>query len=117
MPALRHAACLLTLVAFCVAHAVVCAAESPAQEMACCREGHKVCGDMMSASGCCQSRDQSPDRVTPVKPSEHVPLPGPLTLVEWLIPRSGADRVIVTRRTSLKRPHDPPHLHTFSLLV
>jgi len=117
MSALRRAACLLSLVAFCLAHAVVCAAETPREEMACCRDGHTVCGDMMSPSGCCQSRDRGPDRVTPATPSEHVPLPGPVTSVEWPVSRTGAGRVIATLHVSLKRPHDPPHLHTFSLLI
>jgi hypothetical protein len=113
----RRAASVLVLSAFATAHAVVCAADAPKEEMACCRDGHKVCGTMTSASDCCQSRAQNPDRVTPAKPPDAVPAAVPVAIAWWLELRAGGQIPATPTGASSKRPHDPPHLHTFALLI
>ena len=112
-----HGAVLLVAAMFAGNAAVCAAARTAAQEMACCKAGHLTCG-----------KDDERERLLQVAP-DHGTYPRSrqagrcrrLLLcrparrhcsrwsrkVAWTVPADG----------TWKRPHDPPHLHAFSLLI
>ena len=100
-------------------NAAVCAAltSAAAEEMACCKAGHLTCGKMTSASDCCKSQQRAAPTIAVAKHPD-------LAVVLALPASAPAPFAFVPtcRRSApaaglLKRPHDPPHLHTFSLLI
>ena len=100
-------------------NAAVCAAaaNTATQEMACCKAGHRTCGRMTRASDCCKSRQSTAAPVAFAKLVDvavAVALPASVPARLASIPEI---RVSVPVAGASKRPHDPPHLHTFSLLV
>lgn len=111
-------AAVLALVAFSAASAAVCGATvSAREEMACCKAGHKTCGRMTSASDCCKSRQNASARTAPARLAD-TPLALPAVVPVMAAFAVRADRFLsASSAISLKRPHDPPHLHTFSLLI
>lgn len=106
------------MTALVAANVAVCAAgRTQAQEMACCKAGHRTCGKMTSASDCCKSKERSSPTAAVTKQPDavvEIALPaGVPALFQPDAPQGLATPVCAT----LKRPHDPPHLHTFSLLI
>jgi hypothetical protein len=100
-------------------NAAVCAATTGImkQEMACCKAGHRTCGQMTSASACCTSRQHTaPTNVVAKQPdfalAIALPASTPAMFAVVTEPRLNS-RLVAT----LTRLHDPPHLHTFSLLI
>ena len=86
-----------------------------ARAMACCTHRHDCGGNLRAPDTCCESMghtapakagtiDQSPsvDALTPVAVVEPPPIDEPSVIA--------GDRALV-------RAHDPPHLHTFALLI
>jgi hypothetical protein len=100
-------------------NSAVCAAAASTRthEMACCKAGHGTCGQMASASDCCKSRQHTAPTVAVAKQIDlavAIALPASAPAMFALVTES---RFSAPVRGPVKRPHDPPHLHTFSLLI
>ena len=100
-------------------NAAVCATATgaAAEEMACCKAGHRTCGKMTSASDCCKSRQRAAPTIVVAKQVDHgvaLALPASIPALFAIVPPS---HLRTSADGTLKRPHDPPHLHTFSLLI
>ena len=119
MRSLRVSGAVLLVTALFAGNAAVCAAaaSNATQEMACCKAGHRTCGQMTSASDCCKSRQQTAPTVAVAKQIDiavAIALPASVPAVFGVVTES---RLSAPVRETVKRPHDPPHLHTFSLLI
>ena len=119
VPGLRVFSAGLLLTALFAGNAAVCAAAARTAdaEMACCKAGHRTCGRMTSASDCCKSRQQTAP-TSPVAKQVDVAvviaLPASVPALFALVTESRLD---VPADGTWKRPHDPPHLHAFSMLI
>jgi len=119
---LRTIGALLAAIAIVAGNAGVCAAArgSRAQEMACCKAGHVTCGKMTSASDCCKSRQQSASNTIAAaykQPEAALAVAAPAAIPALFGPSPVRSSLGVSGRNGDKRPHDPPHLHSFSLLI
>jgi hypothetical protein len=111
-----HGAVLLVAAMF-AGNAAVCAAErTAAQEMACCKAGHRTCGRMTSASDCCKSRQITTPTLAVAKQVDVAVIALPASVPALFAPVT-ENRICQSVATTSKRPHDPPHLHTYSLLI
>ena len=100
-------------------NAVVCAATTSTvtQEMACCKAGHRTCGQMTSASDCCKSRQHTAPTFGVAKQTDvalSIALPASVPALFAFVTDIRLDPPV---DAALTRQHDPPHLHTFSLLI
>lgn len=97
----------------------VCAAAARAAEaeMACCKAGHRTCGQMTRASDCCKvGKDTAPSSAIAKQIDAVVVIALPASVPAlFAVVTDGRGNVPVDG--TLTRPHDPPHLHTFSLLI
>jgi len=85
--------------------------------MACCKAGHRTCGQMTSASDCCRSRQQAGPTVAAVKQCDvALVISVPASVLAFFSSVAGPS-LPISPTVTLTRPHDPPHLHTFSLLI
>jgi hypothetical protein len=89
----------------------------PAHQMACCKAGHYTCGKTVSARDCCKRmagpRAQLAATQT-ASPGHATPIVEPLTYDAFhVVPLDERNRAV----EAFKRPHDPPHLHAFTLLI
>jgi hypothetical protein len=89
-----------------------------AAAMACCAKTDYSCAGLRTPDECCQTMGHAPAHPVAATLAGQSTQPG--AMVATLPPAS--QLLPVTLSTSLrlpesKRPHDPPHLHTFSLLV
>jgi hypothetical protein len=100
-------------------NAVVCAATTSTvtQEMACCKAGHHACGQMTSASDCCKSRQHAAPTIGVAKQTDVVLWVALPASVPALFAFVTEVRLNPAAGAALTRQHDPPHLHTFSLLI
>jgi len=110
---------VLLLTALFAGNAAVCAAATRTgnAEMACCKAGHLTCGRMTSASDCCKSRQLT----APIFPvTKQVDIAVVIALPASVPARFALvtpNRVDMPMDGMLTRLHDPPHLHTFCLLI
>jgi hypothetical protein len=107
------------LTALFAGNAAVCAAATGTamQEMACCKAGHGTCGTMNSASDCCKSRPHAAPTISFVKQTDVALVIALPASVPALFPLVTEGRLNSPVGVALTRLHDPPHLHTFSLLI
>ena len=110
---------VLVAAALLVGNVAVCAGGSGVgtQEMACCKAGHRTCGQMTSASDCCKSRQQTAPTVAVAKQPDMAVSIGLPAAVPTLFAFVLSPSVPLSSAAALKRPHDPPHLHTYTLLI
>jgi hypothetical protein len=110
---------VLLIAALLAGNTSVCAAaaRAPRAEMACCKAGHRTCGQMTRASDCCKVGQHEAPSIAAAKQIDAavvIALPASVPALFALVTDS---RLNVPVDGALKRPHDPPHLHTFSLLI
>jgi hypothetical protein len=89
-----------------------------AKAMACCAKARRSCAGLRTPDQCCKRMHPAPadPLAGTVTAKRIVPIAVAATLsatpdLGWF------DPFIPYRHTDSKRPHDPPHLHTFSLLI
>ncbi len=110
---------VLLIAALFAGNTAVCAAAARASraEMACCKAGHRTCGQMTRASDCCKvGQHEAPGVALAKQIDAAVSIALPASLPAVFAPLTD-NRLHVPVDGTLKRPHDPPHLHTFSLLI
>lgn len=115
----RRAIAAIAISAMCVSVPSVCAVgpeAAVAEQMACCKARHHVCHKQGSAGGCCKKVGAASP--SPVATATHfvaiaAPRAVPAIYVQDLTPSVGSPLAA----PSIKRPHDPPHLHPFALLI
>jgi hypothetical protein len=91
-----------------------------ADAVACCAKV-KDCASLQGPDACCQTRQQAPgqgfdsslpdSRVALFSPAVAVVLPSTAAAFQWHDAREAFAAL------SFKRPHDPPHLHPYNLLI
>ena len=111
-------AALVTCATVAVAPAVCAAGPNPsaAAEMACCKAGHRTCHQQGSAADCCKKvRAAAPQGQTGTLAAQTSVSPPPCTSVHYADEPALASHWIIS--DAFKRPHDPPHLHAFTLLI
>src|SRR5262249_273867 len=87
-----------------------------AATMACCEKTDFTCAGMRTPDDCCRSmkhagrNDFAATRSVPAMDAHHAAV---------LPDRPGVDPIVVDEAfvKAFKRPHDPPHLHAFNLLI
>ncbi len=90
-----------------------------AEQMACCKAGHHTCGQNGSSSDCCKKKGTAVSRVGISTLTAHYEFNSPLA-VALPVDYAPVNRAAVSSDVtaiSFKRPHDPPHLHSFALLI
>jgi hypothetical protein len=87
--------------------------------MACCRAAKGACAGWKSPDDCCQTRDIAVASVAPAPLTAARNAAAPP--VAWLpfVPREHRSVTAAGPAATFpfKRPHDPPHLHAFTLLI
>jgi hypothetical protein len=87
--------------------------------MACCRAASGECAGWKAPHECCETRDSRVASIAPA-PLTHVrDLSAPLlrwSPVDFPIVLQPSAAIPIASLT-FKRPHDPPHLHAFSLVI
>jgi hypothetical protein len=111
---------VLALVAGFVMVGDMAAAQASMLAMACCAKTHRECAGVKSPDDCCRGMGHvgaGPVSTTPPSgptldtPAVHAVL-AQAAIADAAI---GSSPVFVS--VAFKRPHDPPHLHTFALLI
>jgi hypothetical protein len=96
------------------------AARASMLAMACCAKTHGECAGVKGPDDCCRgmghvsadpAKTTPPNRPTVDTLSACAVLPQPALAAAAIGWSSASDAV------AFKRPHDPPHLHTFALLI
>ena len=88
-----------------------------AAAMACCAKTDYSCAGMQAPDDCCRSMGHAAAHQAPATIEKHQPLP-----TVTAIPADFGSQVFnsitsVVTITAFTRPHDPPHLHPFALLI
>jgi hypothetical protein len=87
-----------------------------AAAMACCKKTHFRCAGVKTADDCCRTiqksahHDSATSRQTIDSTAQPVALFGGVPVFHQTIRT-------ITRVDPFSRPHDPPHLHSFNLLI
>lgn len=88
--------------------------------MACCARV-KDCASLQAPDACCQTREQAPGQgfdSTLAGPRTTLSSPAIAVMPQWTADAFEWHQAGEwTAADSFKRPHDPPHLHPFSLLI
>jgi hypothetical protein len=88
---------------------------------ACCAETNGDCAGLSTPDTCCQTREQAAGQgLTTTAPGLRAELAPPAIDSDSPLATAivGTARMVVPLSVgSFKRPHDPPHLHIFSLLI
>ena len=89
-----------------------------AKAMSCCAKARRSCAGLRTPDQCCKKMHPAPAHETfaTAAGQRAVPVAMVAALPSTSYLRSFPSSIPV-RLTGVKRPHDPPHLHTFSLLV
>jgi hypothetical protein len=86
--------------------------------MACCAKTHNQCAGLRAPDDCCKGMGHATAASVAGTLSAAQPHVLPATgLVAWLPANLSPSRASSTPDLAFKRPHDPPHLHPFSLLI
>jgi hypothetical protein len=113
-----------TIIAFAILVAVGFGADEmssmtgAAAAMACCAKTDYSCAGFSAPDSCCQRMHHAASHPTPSTVGAAQGIDGPpaiAALQPELVVRTPSTCEIV--RVEFKRPHDPPHLHTYSLLI
>ena len=116
---------LTTRVVFAVIAGLIVIADATAARasllaMVCCMKTHGECAGVRGPDDCCRgmghvsadlSKTTPPDGPTTAAPSTRAVLPQPAIVNA----ATGASPIVDA--VAFQRPHDPPHLHTFALLI
>ena len=113
----RVLGCLALLVATAVATGAFAELRASATAMACCRKTNYRCAGLSPPDDCCQqmghvARTPGAATVASAPLLCALPLAAPAFSAE---PTSAFPALRIG--FAFKRPHDPPHLHTYSLLI
>jgi hypothetical protein len=84
--------------------------------MKCCAKTQYACAGIGTPDDCCRKMHHSSSRVSPSVVRTSIVRHDAATIGPSLAPRFVVVREQL-RAASESRPHDPPHLHTFSLLI
>jgi hypothetical protein len=114
-----------TIIAFAILVAVGFGADevsgmtSAAAAMACCAKADYSCAGLSAPDTCCQRMHHAASHSTPSTAAATQGIDGAPAIVALLPPahmaRSASAWALL--RVEFTRPHDPPHLHTHSLLI
>jgi len=88
-----------------------------AAAMACCAKTDYSCAGMQAPDDCCRSMGHAAAHQAPSTIDKHQPLPTVTVILFELGPQIFASTARVAQVTAFARPHDPPHLHPFALLI
>jgi hypothetical protein len=88
-----------------------------AAAMACCAKTDYSCAGMRAPDDCCRSMGHAASHQTPATIEKHQPLPTVTAILADLGPQVFVSLARVAPITAFTRPHDPPHLHPFALLI
>ena len=111
------------LLAFVVAMAVAASAfadlRSAVTAMACCVKTDYRCATVGGPDDCCQHMGHTSRGATLGNPSSAAPIVPPTVVIFPSLYTAPAisSSGLLDIASAFKRPHDPPHLHTFSLLI
>ena len=119
MPFVRRVIAAVAIATMCAVVPSVCTrgpGAAIAEQMACCKGGHHACHKPESAADCCkQVAAASPMPVATAV--DHVVLPAPANIAVVFVDEPSSTIGNDVAADSSKRPHDPPHLHAFALLI
>jgi hypothetical protein len=87
--------------------------------MACCAHTHHRCAGLKTADDCCQGMGHGIGATTLTLPAARASDPGSALAILPAITTSSRIAAIAMppAAPTFKRPHDPPHLHSVSLLI
>ena len=88
------------------------------QAMACCAKTDYSCARMQAPDDCCRNMGHAAAHQVPATSENHPSLALPIAItinVTALAGPSTTDAPPIT--SAFTRPHDPPHLHPFALLI
>jgi hypothetical protein len=109
----------LLLVVVSIAASPLADLRAPAAAMACCAKMHDTCAGVRGPDDCCRHMGHTTPGATPGTVSNPSPLLAPASAV--LRPFSAQPAATRPRLLdsvlAFTRPHDPPHLHPYSLLI
>jgi hypothetical protein len=109
--------CLVFLLASSIATNAFADLHSSATAMACCKKTHGQCAGLNTPDNCCKRMGHIGPGVSPSTlsaPPLVLPAIGNVTLLPANVSSASGSP---TSGFGFKRPHDPPHLHPFSLLI
>jgi hypothetical protein len=92
--------------------------ESALTAMACCAKTNYQCAGLGGPDDCCQRMGHTAGRITAVTLSSANPLlvPAAVIIPTFIVEPTSAPAPL-NPGPAFKRPHDPPHLHPYSLLI
>jgi hypothetical protein len=89
-----------------------------AAAMACCAKTDYSCAGMQAPDDCCRHMGHAAAHQMPATIDKNQPLPSTMAVPTAVAPHMVASLLLVVRvPTSFARPHDPPHLHPFAILI
>jgi hypothetical protein len=109
------ARCAATVILLAIAWIDGAGLEFDARAMACCTHRHDCGGDLRAPDKCCEHMGHA----APAKTGTTVQIGQSAVLapVALLSPIPTVELTPLVDRFGFTRPHDPPHLHTFALLI
>jgi hypothetical protein len=89
--------------------------EFQARAMVCCAHRHDCGGGVSAPDKCCERMGHAaPAKSGTIVQRSHV---GALVPIAFAVPGPIVELAAIAHRLGFTRPHDPPHLHTFALLI
>jgi len=90
-----------------------------ADAMACCAKTDYTCAGMRAPDDCCRNMGHASAHQVPGTVSNQHPMPAPTAIsvnigVDML---ASIARMAPVVAPAFTRPHDPPHLHSFAILI
>jgi hypothetical protein len=108
----------LLLAVLALALSPLAALRDSAAAMACCAKTDYACAGLSSPDDCCQHMDHAAHGVTPGTVSAARELLIPISaIVQSFATDTAAASDPLDTVSIFTRPHDPPHLHSYSLLI
>lgn len=112
----RSLAGVLTAAVVALAMTATADVQSSAGSMACCAKTHGRCAGVKTADDCCAQMTHAAPRVAAVV-TPGLPAIGPAATSSASVGGFLATSTRAIAAPGFKRPHDPPHLHAFALLI
>jgi hypothetical protein len=88
-----------------------------AAAMACCAQTDYSCAGLQAPDDCCRHMGHAAAHPAPATLEKHRPLSSTMALPANVGPLTVVSLRPVAPVTAFTRPHDPPHLHPFALLI
>jgi len=89
-----------------------------AQAMVCCAKADYSCARMQAPDDCCRNMGHAAAHQVPATSENHPPVALPIAIPINVAAHGSASTTYAPPITSaFTRPHDPPHLHPFALLI